>query len=143
MIRAVFFDIGSTLVAKKEWVPGSRELVAQLQQNKIAVGLISNTGELSRDELAELLPPEFDFATFNEELVFLSSEVGVAKPNVGIFLVAVQHANVSPWQTMFIGESLTESLAAQSAGMQAARVVDYEADFAAIGKFILSKNEAK
>ena len=140
MIHAVFFDIGNTLVAKKEWLPGSQQLITNLKQHGIAVGLISNTGELTRDELAELLPANFDFADFNEDLVFLSSEVGVAKPELGIFLMAVQHANHSPWQTIFVGESLTECLAAQAAGMHAARVANYEVDFAELGKLLVKKN---
>lgn len=128
-IKVVFFDIGNTLISKKQWLPGAREFVVAVKEKKIRVGLISNTGNLTRDELQKLLPPEFDFAIFEEGLTLLSSEVGVEKPSLGIFSLAVQHAGVSPWETMFIGESLTESLAAQRAGMQAARIADSKTDY--------------
>ncbi len=64
------------------------------------------------------------------------SEVGIEALSIGIFSLAVQHAGASPWETMFIGESLTESLAAQQAGMQAARIADPEADYADLQKTI-------
>ena len=133
-IEVVFFDIGDTLVSKKRWLPGAQEFIRSLKDNEIRIGLISNTGELSRDEIQALLPGDFDFGVFEEGLTLLSSEIGIAKPNLGIFSLAVQHAGVSPWNTMFIGESLTESLAAQRAGMQAARITNPEKDFASLEK---------
>ncbi|QEG24621.1 HAD family hydrolase [Mariniblastus fucicola] len=133
-IEVVFFDIGDTLISKKRWLPGALDCVRAIKEKKIRVGLISNTGNLTRDDLQRLLPEDFDFAIFEEGLTLLSSEVGIEKPNLGIFSLAVQHAGVSPWQTMFVGESLTESLAAQQAGMQAARITDPEADFKALRK---------
>ncbi len=136
MIATVFFDIGNTLVADRQWLPGAKKLIHQLELQQLPVGLISNTGNLTRDQLASRLPEDFEFAAFREDLVFLSSETGVEKPKLSAFLLAVQHANVSPWQTMFIGESLTECLAAQTAGMQAARINDPETDFATLAEIL-------
>ena len=133
-IEVVFFDIGDTLVSKKRWLPGAREFIGKLKEKKIRIGLISNTGDLSREAIQKLLPGDFDFAIFEEGLTLLSSEIGIKKPSLGIFSLAVQHAGVSPWNTLFIGESLTESLAAQRAGMQAARITDPERDFASLEK---------
>lgn len=133
-IKAIFFDIGNTLISKKSWLPGSKECVLAMREKKIRTGLISNTGNLTRDELNKLLPEDFDFSLFEEGLTLLSSEVGIEKPSLGIFSLAIQHAGCSPWETIFVGESLTEALAAQNAGMLAARIADPAADFAALQK---------
>ena len=128
-IKAIFFDIGDTLISKKQWLPGARETVLAMRKKEVRVGLISNTGNLSREDLGKLLPADFDFGLFEEGLTMLSSEVGIEKPNLGIFSLAVQHTGLSPWETMFVGESLRETIAAQKAGMQAARIVKPESDF--------------
>ena len=128
-IKVVFFDIGNTLISEKKWLPGVREFVAKLKTNQIRVGLISNTGRMNREELSGLLPEDFMFDDFEEGIVLLSSEVGIEKPARAIFSLAVQHANVSPWETMFVGESLTETVAAQSSGMQAARITQPVVDY--------------
>jgi putative hydrolase of the HAD superfamily len=127
--KVVFFDIGDTLVSKKKWLSGAKELISHLKSKRIRIGLISNTGNLSRDELEKLLPSDFEFELFEEGLVLLSSEVGVEKPDLSIFLLAIQHATVSPWETLFVGESLTEVLAAQNSGMHAIRICDPASDF--------------
>lgn len=139
MTNVVFFDIGNTLIGGKVWLPGAKECVHALREAKIRVGLISNTGRLMRDELQELLGDDFDFAMFEEGLTLLSSEVGIEKPSLSMFLLAIQHAKVSPWETMFVGESLSETLAAQAAGMHAARIVNPPADFEALVKFLTSQ----
>lgn len=137
-IQVVFFDIGNTLVLEKKWLPGAHEALDRLLATKIRVGLISNTGQLSREELSQqYLPEDFLLEQYEQGLVFLSSEVGVEKPARGIFSLAVQHSNVSPWETMFVGEDLTETLVAQSAGMQAARIADPKVDYPKLIKNLL------
>jgi putative hydrolase of the HAD superfamily len=130
--KAIFFDIGNTLISRKAWLPGALEAVQAIRDQRIKTGIISNTGDLDRDQLAKLLPDDFDFGLFEEHLTILSSEVGVQKPNLGIFSLAVQHAGCSPWESMFVGESLTETLAAQQAGMASARIVNPKPDFKAL-----------
>lgn len=137
-IRVVYFDIGNTLVAGKDWLPGAKKAITDLAAKKIRIGLISNTGELSREELSEeYLPADFDLESFEQGIVFLSSEVGVEKPDPAVFALAVQHSGVSPWETMFVGESLTETLVAQTAGMQSARIADAEKDYPALVKHLI------
>ena len=107
-----------------------KDAIKTLKANRIRVGLISNTGELSREELAkDYLPADFQLDDFEQGLVFLSSEIGMEKPALGIFSLAVQHSGVSPWETLFVGESLTETLAAQTAGMQVARIANAKDDY--------------
>jgi len=135
-IKVVFFDIGDTLISKKRWLRGALDFVRAIKAKKIRVGLISNTGNLNRDQLEKLLPDDFDFAVFEDGLTLLSSEVGIEKPDLGIFSLAIQHAGVSPWETMFIGESLPETISAQRAGMQSARITKPETDYIGLMKTI-------
>lgn len=139
-IKAVFFDIGDTLVSGKQWLPGAKELVKQLKEQGIRVGLISNTGDLLREELAkDYLPADFEFAFFEESLVLLSSEVGVQKPSLAIFNLAISHAKCSPWETLFVAETIKETFAAQASGMQAIRICKAPDDLNAIGKLLTSE----
>ncbi len=138
-VKVVFFDIGNTLVRGEQWVPGAKDAIAKLKANRIRVGLISNTGVLSREELADrFLPADFQVDDFEQGIVFLSSEIGVEKPSLAIFSLAVQHAGVSPWETLFVGESLIETLMAQAAGMRSARILNAEVDYPELIKHLVS-----
>lgn len=136
LFQVVFFDIGNTLIGNKAWLPGAKTLIGALKQKGIRVGIISNTGNLDRNKLERLLPGDFDFGVFDESLVMLSSETGIEKPKLDAFLLAVQHAGCSPWQTAFVGESLEETLAAQRAGMHAVRIGDPKSDFEKLLKLL-------
>lgn len=136
-IKVVFFDIGDTLVSQKSWLPGAQTALGQLREKGIRVGLISNTGDLSRDELAtDYLPTDFDFGWFDEGIVLLSSEVGVEKPALSMFTMAVNHAGVSPWETLFVAETLEETWAAQAAGMRAVRICQTPDDLEKIAELL-------
>lgn len=126
---AVFFDLGDTLVSEGEWRPGAQTCVAKLRDNGVRLGVLSNTGSLSRDELKQYLPGGFDFGQFDSSLVLLSSEVGVEKPKPAIFLRAIEAARLSPWDCVYVSENLAETWAAQWTGMQACRVQLFPDDF--------------
>ncbi|MFT5300868.1 MAG: ribonucleotide monophosphatase NagD (HAD superfamily) [Mariniblastus sp.] len=68
-VKVIFFDIGDTLVSKKKWLPEAKQTMASWRSAGLRVGLISNTGSLSRDELQNLLPTDFDYADFEEGLI--------------------------------------------------------------------------
>ncbi len=93
----IFFDIGSTLVQDSQnWVPGAKDVLIQLRSSGIRLGLISNTGTLDRTEFIPHLPSDFDLLVFDQDLILLSKEVGIEKPDLRIFLQAVRQAVVSP-----------------------------------------------
>ena len=122
-IEVVFFDIGDTLVGKdKQWLPGAQAVLTALKALGLRLGVISNTGELTREDLTKLLPPDFDWKIFEPELVVLSSEVKVAKPSPAIFQKAVERAGVEAARCLFCTEELPHTLVAQAVGMRAARV---------------------
>lgn len=117
----VFFDLGRTLViTPAKWIPGAAELLVKLRERGVRLGIISNTGDLDRAALAAELPPDFDFASFDAQLVLLSSEVGIEKPLPGIFQLAVQRAGGAT--AVFCTEQPEHALAAQRAGLLAHRV---------------------
>src|SRR5262249_35722209 len=101
--NVIFFDIGMTLVAKDttKWTPGAKALLAELSAANLRLGIISNTGNLTRAQLTALLPPDFDFNTFEPDLVLLSSEVGIEKPDLAIFRKAIERAQVPAAQCLY------------------------------------------
>ena len=80
IFNSVFFDIGDTLVTAGAWVEGAKATLQQLKSSGVGFGLISNTGDFSRDELQYLLPSDFSFGDFDDVLFILSREVGQEKP---------------------------------------------------------------
>lgn len=123
LIGVVFFDLGDTLVdSRREWIAGAKSVINDLRARHIRLGVISNTGDLSRAQLKEALPADFDWTMFEPGLVILSSEVKVEKPNPEIFEKAVAKSGRSAGNCLFCTEELSHTLAAQSIGMVAARL---------------------
>ena len=125
--KVIFFDLGDTLVDSKrpEWTPGAREVLAQLH-GVARLGVISNTGDLTRDKLAALLPADFDWGLFDADLVLLSGEVGIEKPDPRLFRLAVEKSGEPGNRCLYCSENLLESLAAEIAGMHAARITAFQ-----------------
>jgi FMN phosphatase YigB (HAD superfamily) len=129
-LPVVFFDIGETLVTQAGgsqraiWVPGAQTTLDQLKARGARLGLISNTPGLTREEVLQRLPTDFDLGVFEPALVILSSETtpSVSKPDLAIFRLAADAAGVDPGGCLFCGDSLLETLAAQKSGMHAARL---------------------
>jgi len=149
-LRVVFFDLGDTLVERDpdalpdlrfRWLSGAEAALAALRQSGLAIGVISNTGSLSRDQLQALMPAGFEWSLFDADLVLLSSEAGIEKPDSRLFRLALSRAmtatisgmslRVDPAECLFCGESMVETLVAQQVGMRAARVQRGAADVGA------------
>lgn len=124
-IRAIFFDLGDTLVKTnpKSWLPGAKDLLASLKQKGFRLGIISNTGNLAdRTAILGLLPTDFDLTAFESGLVLFSSEVGVAKPGKEIFEKGISQAGIPARDCLYCSENIVETLVAQHVGMLAIRV---------------------
>lgn len=113
-IRAVFFDLGDTLVESVGGGlfglrPGAADTVDQLQALGIELGIITNVpSDWTREDLeAILVEPEFldEFS-----VLVLSSEAPAPKPDPAIYTFA--HAQLAVpvpiTETAFVGESLSE-----------------------------------
>jgi FMN phosphatase YigB (HAD superfamily) len=85
----------------------------------VRLGIISNTGELSRVEILERLPQDFDVSAFEHRLVLFSSLVHVEKPNPQIFSRAVEAAGVPAASCLFCTEEAEHADAAAVQGMTA------------------------
>jgi putative hydrolase of the HAD superfamily len=123
LIGTVFFDLGDTLVIPSTgWIAGAKDAIAALQGKGIRLGIISNTGNLARDKVLDLLPADFKLSDFVAKLVLFSSEVGHEKPSKEIFQLAVTKSGADATTCLYVSENLLETLAAQQVGMRAARV---------------------
>jgi FMN phosphatase YigB (HAD superfamily) len=128
-LPAIFFDIGDTLVSNGNWLDGAERNLEKLNSLDIALGIISNTGTLTREELKrDHLPSDFDFGIFKSAQIILSSEFGSDKSTPEIFLHAIAQAQRSASDCLFVGENLAETWMAQSVGMRSARVSKFPDD---------------
>ena len=98
-------------------MPGAVETLETLRGQGYRIGLISNTiwpAELHIEDLAELgLLPYLEHMDF-------SGELGFWKPNPKIFQHAVAALDVTPEESVFIGDNPREDiLGAQGVGMRA------------------------
>lgn len=123
-VQVIYFDLGDTLVLRSgDWVDGAQSVLDELAAAGLRLGILSNTGNLSREELLAALPAGFDLTRFKSELIILSSEVGIEKPSRAIFELAVSRAEVEAAACLYCSENLVETLAAQEAGLRAARLL--------------------
>jgi len=122
--KVVFFDLGNTLVVSgtTAWNPPGKPVLSALKNAGVRLGVISNTGDLTRAKLKQRLPPDFDFNVFESKLILLSSEVGIEKPSLAIFELAISRAGISASECLYCSEDFQETLAAQRAGMIGARI---------------------
>ena len=117
-IQVAFFDVGGTLVGNsRDWIPEAQGTLDALREKGVRLGLISNTGDLSRPAILNLLPVDFDLGLFDDELILFSSEVNIAKPDPAIFQLAIMRAKVSARQCLFCTEEASHVLAAEQEGM--------------------------
>lgn len=122
LLKVVFFDIGQTLVDNKKWIPGAKEVIADLRARKIPLGLITNTGDMKRADVLKLLPTDFDLKLFADKLILMSSEVGIEKPDPKIFKLAIKRAGVDANQCLFCTEEAAHTIVAKQVGMRVAVV---------------------
>jgi putative hydrolase of the HAD superfamily len=123
-IKAIFFDLGETLVTQnRKWIAGAKSTIESLANQGLRLGIISNTGNLTREQVKQLLPSDFDFSLFENELVILSSEVGLEKPDLPIFQLIVKRAQIKSEECLFCTENLIDTLVAQRIGLKTLRLL--------------------
>jgi len=100
----------------KNWVafPDARPLLEDLKKRDFKIGLVSNATDLARKVMDNLdLSKYFD-------IMILSEEVGLRKPDPKIFLKAADEVGVHPSRAIHIGDRLAvDVLGAKKAGMNA------------------------
>lgn len=113
-------------------------LVKRLRRNGYTTGIISNTIPGMEDRLAaedEKHPPERRLVPLFDVRVG-SGDLGIAKPDAGIFRHALQSAGVEPEASVFTDDVKAYAEAARSIGMHGFHFTGYEqfaADLRSIG----------
>jgi hypothetical protein len=125
----LFFDIGDTLGTARISPPPYRlegldiypyipNVLQQLKDNSLKIGIISNTGNETEDDLKIVLEQAKIYSFFEPNLLIYSSVVGVSKPSPEIFRLAAERAGYAdePKNCLFVGEDSKERKAAHDVG---------------------------
>ena len=94
--------------------PHLREMLEELKNNKIALGMITNGyGQFQMDNIKALdIEKYFD-------VILVSEWEGIKKPNPQIFMNALEKLNVEPSESVFIGDHPENDVkGAQNVGMK-------------------------
>lgn len=132
-IAAVFFDIGDTLGTPRispppyhleglDIYPHIPNVLQQLKDNSLKIGIISNTGNETEDNMKRVLEEAEIYSFFEPSLLIYSSVVGVNKPSPEIFRIAAQRAGyaTAPEHCIFVGEDSKERKSAVEVGWRVA-----------------------
>ena len=127
----VFFDIGDTLGVPRispypyrleglDVYPYIPHILQQLKNKNLQIGIVSNTGKETEDDIKKVLEEAGIYSFFNPDLLIYSSVVRVSKPSPDIFRLAVQRAGYAntPENCLFVGEDSKERKAARDLGWQ-------------------------
>jgi bacterial leucyl aminopeptidase len=132
-VPVAFFDIGETLGSVRVSPPPYRLLgldiypyvpaiLNQLRNNGVRIGVISNTGSETAEDMKNVLEECQLYGLFEPDLLIYSSVVGLEKNSPEVFKLAAQHAGFAstPEQCLFVGEDREERRYALEAGLQVA-----------------------
>lgn len=98
--------------------PDAREIFAWLKDRHMRIGLICNTGLTPGTGLRRLLADEGVIDFF--DIMLFSDEVGIRKPDLGIFQLATQKLKVKPCEAIHVGDNLKADVwGAKNAGWKA------------------------
>jgi putative hydrolase of the HAD superfamily len=119
LIRAIFFDLGDTLVAEESvgsghlWDVELRKLpyadeVLQKLKRKYKLGIITNT-VTSREEHVRIALRRIRLEQYFD-IILTSVDVGFEKPDERIFLAALKAMNVQPEEAMMVGNRVSKDV---------------------------------
>ena len=120
MIRAVFFDLGDTLIVEEEvagkhlWevtlkkLPYLDEVMTELKKKGYKVGIITNT-VTSREEHVRIALRKIDVEKYFD-VIITSVDVGHEKPDERIFMTALRKLNVKPKESVMVGNRISADI---------------------------------
>lgn len=95
--------------------PGAADVLRQLRNARIPIGLVSNCQPYTLRELDEvLLEARFDMGLFNCLLSFLSYENGFSKPDPHVFRILTARLadyGITPAEALIVGDRLDNDIA--------------------------------
>jgi len=121
LIRAVFFDLGDTLVAEESvgskhlWeatlqkLPYLDDVLTELKNRGYKLGVITNT-VTSREEHVRMALRRTGIEKYFDVIV-TSVDVGFGKPDEKIFLTALKMVNVKPEEAVMVGNRISADIA--------------------------------
>ncbi len=107
MLKAIIFDLGNTLISQESprAFPHAVEVLEELR-GRYRLALVTNTmSDLTAEDIRGILgeagvPDVFD-------VIVVSSEVGVSKPDPGIFEMALEGLGVEPGEAVMVGNMVS------------------------------------
>jgi putative hydrolase of the HAD superfamily len=120
LIKAVFFDLGDTLVAEEsvggkslweatlEKLPYLDEVLTELKRRDYKLGVITNT-VTSREEHVRLALRKIDVEKYFDVIV-TSVDVAFNKPDERIFKIALKALNVEPDESVMVGNRISADI---------------------------------
>jgi len=120
VIRAIFFDLGDTLVAEEDiggkhlWevtlqkLPHFDEVLVELKRKGFKLGIITNT-VTSREEHVRIALRKIDAEKYFNVIV-TSVDVGHDKPDERIFLTAMRALRVKPKEAVMVGNRVSTDI---------------------------------
>jgi len=129
LIRAVFFDLGDTLVSEEDigdrhlWevilkkLPHFDEVLSELKKKGFKLGIITNT-DVSREEHVRVALRRIDVEKYFN-VIITSVDVGHNKPDERIFLTALRMLRVKPKEAVMVGNRIsTDIVGGNKVGMK-------------------------
>ncbi|KPV61958.1 MAG: putative HAD-hydrolase [Candidatus Bathyarchaeota archaeon BA1] len=114
MIKAIFFDLGDTLIKEEAFLAEEKvETVLYVHEvleslmGKYKLAVICDT-DASGEEVDALMKEAGIRQYF--DTVVVSSEVGVAKPHERIFWVALRQLNLQPQEVIMVGNRISKDI---------------------------------
>ena len=111
MIKAVIFDLGKTLIQEGErdreikTLKYASEVLDQLK-SKFKLAIITNVEQTTSFKDVENVLKKAKILDFFD-VILVSSEIGVNKPNERIFQIALEKLDVKPEEAIMIGNTIS------------------------------------
>jgi len=121
LIRAVFFDLGDTLIVEEEvagkhlWevtlkkLPYLDEVLTELKKKGYRLGIITNT-VTSREEHVRMALRKIDVEKYFD-VILTSVDVGHEKPDERIFMTALRKLKLKPKEAVMVGNRISSDIA--------------------------------
>ena len=102
-------------ISKSRLLPGVVDLLTYLRINGVRVGVLTNGLKITHE--AKIIALQVHA---HVDKIFLSDDIGSAKPDVAAFAFALRHLGLSPTNTIMVGDRYdTDIVGAQNIGMRA------------------------
>ena len=120
MIRAIFFDLGDTLIAEEAAggkhlpeatltkLPYLDEVLTELKRKGFKLGIITNT-VTSRENHVRIALRKIGIEK-HFDLILTSVDVGHEKPDERIFMTALRELRVKPYEAVMVGNQINTDI---------------------------------